>query len=316
MILIPSLNASQYCYNSVCFDFFIKNDLITTQFTVTGNNWASLGIGPGNMVGDMIVVWPYLNNIVVSNRKGVSEDLPKYVENSKLTFSNGTMTNTGYTINVTRPINAVDGFDYSFADSQFMVAFGSAPNSNSTNADFPEHRGNAKNAFYLNLLNTGTNNKQNHGIVMSLSWMILVPFAVLVARLKHQIGKYWFHFHRLINFCVFALSLYGLIAIWISRNGIFPSKLHVIIGFALLSTMVIQIALGFYIDKKYNAICTEIPTRDKSHWWIGYFLMFVAVINSLLQFDKNVTAYLYYIYGIGALLMCCIIATKWLKLNK
>ena len=51
--------------------------------------------------------------------------------------------------------------------------------------------------------------------------------------------------------------------------------------------MILQIILGFVIDKLWSPDRTSIPLWDKLHWWIGRVVFLIAIINLYLGIYKN-----------------------------
>eukprot|EP00834_Sanchytrium_tribonematis_P007904 NODE_801_length_3816_cov_0.708905.p1 type:complete len:614 gc:universal NODE_801_length_3816_cov_0.708905:2365-524(-) len=195
------LSLVNYCFSIICFDFKFQpeSNLMTVKITMDGFGWGSLGLG-ANMVGDMIVVWVFNNEIIVSNRFGNGNVLPKYTPNDQLTVANPIITSTGYSVEITRPADASNDFSNSFYDQAFMAAFGAKVNSNDPSSDIPPHRlqdGKTFNKIVIQgqankVDNTPMSNKMLHGLCFSIAWMILAPLGVFMAREKQAIGKRYF----------------------------------------------------------------------------------------------------------------------------
>jgi Eukaryotic cytochrome b561 len=130
---------------------------------------------------------------------------------------------------------------------------------------------------------------------MVVSWCFLVPIAILAARFgKTKIGAKWFPIHRWINILVFLLTTVGLILICLFKeNVVFTNNYfaHPFIGSVLYGLMVIQIFFGWYINKVWNPTRTSIPWHDKVHWGLGYLLVILGFINTVLTFTLSVKGY-------------------------
>ena len=55
----------------------------------------------------------------------------------------------------------------------------------------------------------------------------------------------------------------------------------------MIAGVLIQVPLGVYIDRMYDAQRTSVPKRDKAHRWQGYVVLlasWVAVTTGLFEF--------------------------------
>jgi hypothetical protein len=129
-----------------------------------------------------------------------------------------------------------------------------------------------------------------HGILMALAWVVCAPFGVFVARyLKNRMGSSWFSWHRGIFLLVACLTILGFGLIEADKGGITSSNLsthftdiHGIIGLVICFAMLVQIILGYVIDKLWNSERTAPPLHDKIHWWFGRIVALLAIVNLYL----------------------------------
>jgi hypothetical protein len=139
-----------------------------------------------------------------------------------------------------------------------------------------------------------------HGILMFLAWCVSPFIGIFIAKhCKFILGHKWYHAHLFVmGFGTGLLSLASFILVILYRPGthfVGSSPLrqsHVTMGLVTMILMLVQIGLGFVINHLFDAERTEIPIRDKIHWFLGRFLTLFAIANSYLGlaiFDEMYT---------------------------
>ena len=113
-----------------------------------------------------------------------------------------------------------------------------------------------------------------HGIMLFVGWSIFVPIGILTV-VYHN--KNWMKYHKRFIFYGIFISACGIIAALIGKynddttliitfgNDI-VSDVHVIIGITVTLASLLQVSLGYYIDKTFNQYRIKIPIRDRLHW--------------------------------------------------
>ena len=158
-----------------------------------------------------------------------------------------------------------------------------------------------------------------HGYLMIISWLVLVPLTILIARFgKDKIGKNWYHIHRVLNYLVFLGTTASLVIVCIvKKNVVFKAKnfFHPLVGSIIYGLMVIQIGFGIYINRKFNPNREAVPWHDKFHIVLGYFLVVLGLIDTLLvfTFKSKIPWYVYYglIYFGGSIFVFIILQLKY-----
>ncbi|KAI9218776.1 hypothetical protein BC828DRAFT_407290, partial [Blastocladiella britannica] len=106
--------------------------------------------------------------------------------------------------------------------------------------------------------------------------------------LKTRIPQQWFSIHRALFLGVLVLTIAGFVTAFLYVDGgAHFDSLHAIIGLAMLSATVLQVVLGFVIDKMFDPTRNTAPIRDKAHWALGYFLLVAGPINVILGYGFN-----------------------------
>ena len=290
MLILSTLVISQYCSpgKEVCYSLKKDNNNLVVDIVSKVQGYAAFGVGV-TMVGDIVVAWPDNGKVIVSNRVSKSAVLPTYKENSNLKIVQSATTSDGFTLTLSRPLAASDGFTTA-ATTKYMAAYyRNAVGSSDPQYAFTIHNW-EKNFNYD--LETGLssadaiNYSSVHGIVMVIAWMFIVPLAVLVSRYgKGKLGAKWYPIHKALNMIAFILTTIGLILICVGKdNQVFTEGniAHPLIGSIVYGVMIIQMGLGMYINKKWNANRTKIPWHDKLHWIVGYSLLVLGLINTIL----------------------------------
>ncbi|KAJ3091087.1 hypothetical protein HK102_001719 [Quaeritorhiza haematococci] len=129
---------------------------------------------------------------------------------------------------------------------------------------------------------------QIHGAVMFIAWCGFAPVAILAARyLKTYMGIWWFRSHLAFMFLgVLGGTIAGFVLVFLSvkTKHFDPTKYgglgsHLVIGLAICILTILNILLGFIIDRLWKPTRRSIPWYDKLHWWLGRVTVLLAWVN-------------------------------------
>lgn len=117
-----------------------------------------------------------------------------------------------------------------------------------------------------------------HGRLMVLSWGVLIPLGVLVARFlkvtpwqdwpRERDNKFWWHGHRLLQWSAMALMSAALVLIWGQAGGLSPAaRLHGWLGWAMALLGWLQVAGGYLRGSKGGPLDENTQeVRASTHW--------------------------------------------------
>eukprot|EP00835_Amoeboradix_gromovi_P002261 NODE_124_length_18806_cov_0.323996.p5 type:complete len:385 gc:universal NODE_124_length_18806_cov_0.323996:1169-2323(+) len=305
--------------NKLCIGASKTNDYINV--TITADSSIGYGaFGTGNTMdgSDMILVWNINNQIGISNRKGRGHDidLQKNVWNvqSKEVIDNSIRVTISRLLELdNRPqIKSINSFIWCWSLDKIK--------SLEESAAIPYH--DLSGTFTMNLesgeLNivekASSELQTSHGILMCLAWLVLIPFSTILSRFFKLKLANWFKIHKIINISSSAIVVLALLLIIIDRNGIvFIGKLdpHPIFGIFIFVLLLLQVFLGFFIDQKFNRFRKMVPLRDRLHWYLGYFTIFLSVINVFLGMKTSSSK----VYGYVFLSIFLVYILVWIVLN-
>lgn len=274
--------------------------------------WAAIGLNiNGEMEGsDAMVVWKSGSSLIVSDRHqptvGVSnadssQDLTLVQSESQI-FPNGT-----FVVVFTRPLNTGDSNDRPITSETaqswlFAYSNSGAPGASSSASIGKHSYTDAKNIAFLQDSGTiqgeGKEDSakldaftQVHGSLMFVAWNVLIPAAIYIARFeKNSLGHWWFILHsNLMRLAaVFMIIAFGFIVAALDEHF---DNAHAILGLiTLLLTILIQMPLGFFIDRWFVRGRTEVPWHDKVHWWLGravFLLSYVLIPLGLWSYGAS-----------------------------
>jgi hypothetical protein len=74
---------------------------------------------------------------------------------------------------------------------------------------------------------------------------------------------------------------------------------------------VVQLILGVVIDKKFNPTRSEIPLRDKVHWWLGRVLFALSILNIFLGIAVANSGVIYWYFVYAAVVLITVGVFVW-----
>jgi hypothetical protein len=123
-----------------------------------------------------------------------------------------------------------------------------------------------------------------HGITMICAWFIGPLVAIHFARNMKSIGHLWYQIHLgTIIVLTFVGSILGLGLIYWDRGIEIPSTVHGALAWTILSVMMMQILLGFYINYIYQP--GRLTWYDMLHRIVGRLLAVMGIVNICLGLE-------------------------------
>ena len=161
-----------------------------------------------------------------------------------------------------------------------------------------------------------------HVVLMSLGFGLFIPLGALTSSfLPHKAVLWWLPLHATlaVSGLVCILAGFGLIIGFVSLEGgshftlgglSGPTmKAHHVIGAVLVSFVVVQAALGILSDtlwrvrfRRTGAMPLPGPFPEKTHWWLGRFIVLLSVVQIFLGLVEGEVEFGYgaWIYGVYA----------------
>ena len=169
-MIFATIVFSKFCtsQNVVCYTINKSNNTLNVYIDSKTSGWVGFGVGE-DMIGDIVVAWPNKDKVVVSNRIGEGKRLPEHKDNANLRVVSSKVTESGFQLNLTRPLTATDGFTAS-ATTKYMAAYNKNEiESSKVDTDFPPHTyrmnfedaSNASNGTSTNSQDTETSEDQS-----------------------------------------------------------------------------------------------------------------------------------------------------------
>ncbi|KAF0421490.1 CBD9-like protein [Gigaspora margarita] len=306
---------ADYCFNITLPDKNLPDDQKWVEFRLESQptaGWLGIGIGQG-MSGYLIVTW--LNNdgtVTLSQRSGGMPDEPKatnyqsdlqLVPNKTSGLINNRLVVYFRRLQTVRDstINETQNFAWAYSTNR---PSGKDPTSTITKHIYKDN-------IVLDLANTGLENSSgssntynkliiSHAIIMFLAWMVFLPGAVFVARFARTLS-FWVQLHMSIQiFIVVPLVIAGSVIVYVAVGGYQTSDPHKILGLILFICLFVQIFIGLFHHKTYDAYREHTPWWTHLHRWLGRAIVTLAIFQvplglSLYGAQMSIF-YIYYVY--------------------
>jgi len=134
-----------------------------------------------------------------------------------------------------------------------------------------------------------------HAIIMFISWGLLLPVGLLVARYFRSFkDALWFKIHRTLQYSGFLIAVAGIIIGYaMTASAPFTYVAHGAIGTVIFILMILQVIVAFFRPHKEpnEKITDERFYFEIFHHWNGRFLVAIAV----LQIFLGISAIGYYV---------------------
>ncbi|HEV7382450.1 MAG TPA: cytochrome b561 domain-containing protein [Dyadobacter sp.] len=124
-----------------------------------------------------------------------------------------------------------------------------------------------------------------HGILMVIAWCALLFTGSFFSRYLKIVTTAWFKIHVALQTVGVALVLAGFIIIFIAQGG-FNLGAHQVIGIIIFGLTMAQPFIGLIADRLFDPSRSKVPAQDQIHWWVGRFLLIIAVVNIFLGIDR------------------------------
>jgi len=281
---------------------------IAFGLVVKTTGWVGLGFGTDANMADTDIVMGFADgtNFEITDRYATSRAQPVLDTDEggveSLTALNGKEVDGVTILNFTRKFNTGDSADTPFVvgDQNLFILYSLGPSDNIASQHVGE-----KGAVKIDLFSGDVsrvkvfNYRSLHGILMVIAWSFSVILGQFLARYLKNIGVWWFHLHRGLNYAVLILTVVSFIIIVYHVDTFYASPHHIMGLFVLFGSLA-QPILGYLADKWWS------PTRgftpifpDKVHWWLGRLTIAVALVNIFLGFcEYQVNTAVWVIYGI------------------
>eukprot|EP00158_Paraphelidium_tribonemae_P009915 Partr_v1_DN28999_c2_g1_i6_m25734 putative Ferric-chelate reductase len=274
-----------------------SNPVLEFAMVVTAcTGWVGIGFNPSNsgtmQNSDIVAGWVSSTGAVtVKDMYAQSTRTPTEDATSSIIAYNGTESGGTTIIKFRRYAKSSDSQDLSIdvTKEQFLIyAF------HPTSDDFVQHpRGSFGSSVIRDFSSSTVTSAPAtelallaHGLGMALSWLILVPLAVVIARYYRSIGHSWFISHWVLNIVAVVITV-GLAAVVILKNEQrlylspdLPTKIHGIVGLFIMGGAPLQSVPGKLADYFWAPGRVGTPIwPDKLHWWLGRFLVVFGFVN-------------------------------------
>eukprot|EP00834_Sanchytrium_tribonematis_P006946 NODE_566_length_5965_cov_0.720934.p1 type:complete len:550 gc:universal NODE_566_length_5965_cov_0.720934:1486-3135(+) len=289
--------------HNVCVSVQISEDLGFIVMDVSNKvGYGGIGFGPSMLDADLITSEIDNGKISVNARLASDYSTPGAVNDVNLNVTNTLLINGRRITYFTLPTKGENSFSHTISMNQKLVwSYGDI-----VNGKLQDHKSNygTLNIDFTSAQQQGSSLALKldlvpyHGILNTWTWLVLMPISMLIARFgKHTIGKKWFPIHKALNIITFLASTTGLILVCKAYNDdVFKTGFaHPFIGSLIYGCMILQMYLGYYIDKHWDPHRLKMPWTDYFHWFAGYGLSLLAFVNAVLAVQKNKECG-YYVY--------------------
>jgi hypothetical protein len=276
----------------------VDGDNIQINMETQGNVWLGFGIGL-SMDDHADVYQGYITTegtAIISDRHTVGTVPPETDAQSNILASKGSFEGGISSYHFIRPLKSpdtVDDRDITDGDLNCIIAIGQDQQPGVQHAE--------RTKVVINFFSgtaatdsTATTLRTWHGIVMFVSWAVLIVIGSIIARFFKNIGKAWFWAHVGLN----SIGVLAFIAAFVliiiatdieqvthfvrdpSASGSTSYMAHAWIGIIAMVFGVVQPGIGWWADRKYDPNRPSIPIwPDMVHWWIGRAAVLLALLN-------------------------------------
>ncbi|CAG8459603.1 11737_t:CDS:2 [Diversispora eburnea] len=249
--------------------------------------WIAVGIGSSMIGSYMVMAWPTTTNTVaISQRIAYSYSIPAVTTSqSDITVDTSSGVSNGqFIVSFSRPATVVNS-----TVTSSTTAFIWGMQSTTRPEDNPSTTVIAKHDSIGRITLTGglsTYDKYiiSHGLIMFLTWGLIVPGAIFIARFaRNVIPQGWFRLHWGIQlFLAAPLLVIGLLLAIGAGVKFNPGNTHEMLGVILIGLFFGQLTLGWIHHKLYDSSRKYIPWWTKLHWWWGRIIALLGFVQITL----------------------------------
>jgi hypothetical protein len=210
--------------------------------------------------------------------------------------------------NFTRKLDTGDKYDLVLAPGRpgyLLWAIGPNNGVNYATGKLTTHmsKGSVQIDFFGGCISNGTVTdwRKLHAILMVIAWCALLFTGSFFARYLKVLTTAWFKIHVALQTVGVAMVLAGFIIIFVFL-GQFTMGAHQVIGLVIFGLTMLQPFLGLIADRLFDPSRSKAPAQDQIHWWVGRFLLVLAVVNIFLGIDElfPISNGAYILYGLFA----------------
>jgi hypothetical protein len=310
---------------------FSENPIVEFAMELQGTGWMGIGVSPEGTMKDADIIMGSIRNDAfrVLDYFSLNSGSP-VLDTSDPTGTNDVLASIGFekdgvtTIKFRRsmePTDTATGLDRAISKNDDMTQFIYAYHP--TAVGLTKHPEGSYGKFKVNILAFEDNIKLDkdvatwkiiHGSFMTLSWLIILPTGIFIARHFKHIGHTWYTKHMFLQVFGIVLTLAAFIIVIVQKapkGDLFSAeastalKAHGYIGLAIVFVSVAQPILGKLADVNWVADREVTPVfPDKTHWWMGRFGVLLAIANVCI--GLYVVEALPHFYAIIAILVVAI----------
>lgn len=270
-------------------------DRLHLAMIAEGTGWVGFGIATatGEMVGsEAIIGWPgSVKSYTLAGR-----NVPSIHENPSIPLMDycsaqftGEDGKKWTVVRATRGVTAGDNAISMTGTTNVVVAYGP-----DNEFKLIKHSSDNREPMSVNFVSGSSNaakpdaRKIAHGVLMFISWGILLQFGAIFARYAKPLpNALWFKIHRIVQFGGFGIAVAGFIlAIVMTTPPHFATTSgHAQVGLTVMILGVIQIAVAIFRPNPANVGQNKSIVRvlwEFSHWWIGRLSLILAVVAIFL----------------------------------
>lgn len=274
-----------FCNTQMCVkgNKFTNNTVQITMINKNKIGWIGLGLGTSMLNSNiMFIKWNNLLQIRSSNSH--SEPSINNAINFNVISDNTFELNSSY-------------FDISNPQTWIWAISDITPSSNSLSMHSD------KGIFTVNMFKPGDqattiipsipNEIFTHGMIMFFVWNVICPIAIYIAMFgKNLLGVWWFRLHAgLFILGVVVLQIIGFTTIYNYITIDHFSTPHRQLGLFVITLSILQVILGFIIDRLWSPTRTSVPWYDRLHWLIGRVLVITSIVTIILGLIETNISY-------------------------
>lgn len=317
-----------FCNESprVCVEWVVRGAAVEFFVEAETNGYVAVGVSNSGAMpqADVMVLWmdDDAGELVVGDRRvPTSRSMPQFDASQDVSLlPGGSHVDGTLRARFTRLANTLDATGDIEIDltgkKQFVLwSVGDAP-SGGASADFEYHR--SRGVQRVNFVSGESEAvssgvlalRRNHGVVMFLTWGVVTPVAILIARYFKHIGHLWYQLHMGLQMATLVLHLTGFaLAVRAAEGTTHFGGLHQVVGLMATLALFAQIALGFLANRMFSPGRDKVPVwPDRVHWWLGRVLLGGTAFNIFLGLALyKADAWAFYLFALWLVALAALV---------